>query len=144
MIQMSEELERISTWLALNRLLLNLTKTYFILFIEKWIHLTNFTSKSHNIPWGTNWWTFELEGTYQRCCEQNITIYPTEAICKARHFVTRSLLKSIYYALIYLYIFYGNLYVLTTHQSHLDRIYKLQKKIVRIIIIRIKITVKNR
>ena len=32
MIQMNEELEKISTWLALNKLSLNLTKTHFILF----------------------------------------------------------------------------------------------------------------
>ena len=53
-------------------------------------------------------------------------------LCKARHFVTRLLLKSIYYALIYPYIFYGNVVWANTYQSHLDKIYKLQKKIVRI------------
>lgn len=57
----------------------------------------------------------------------------TGILCKARHFVTRSLLKSIYYALIYPYIFYGNVVWANAYQTHLEKIYKLQKKLVRII-----------
>ena len=53
-------------------------------------------------------------------------------MCKVRHYVARSLLKSIYYALIYLHICYGNIVWANAYQSHLDRLYKLQKKIVRI------------
>ena len=57
----------------------------------------------------------------------------TGILCKARHFVTRSLLKSIYYALIYPNIFYGNVVWANAYQSHLEKIYKLQKKLVWII-----------
>ena len=57
----------------------------------------------------------------------------TGILCEALHFVTRSLLKSIYYALIYPYIFYGNVVWANAYQSHLDKIYKLQKKLLRII-----------
>ena len=53
----------------------------------------------------------------------------TGILCKARHHVTRSLLKSIYYALIYPYIFNGNVVWADAYQSHLDRIYKLQRKL---------------
>ena len=56
----------------------------------------------------------------------------TGILCKARHYVTRSLLKSIYYALIYPQIFYVYVIWANAYQSHLDRLYKLQKKIVRI------------
>lgn len=57
----------------------------------------------------------------------------TVILCKAQYFVTRSLLKSIYYALIYPYIFYGNVVWANAYQSHLEKIYKLRKKLVRII-----------
>ena len=43
-------------------------------------------------------------------------------------------LKQIQYiTMIYPYIFYGNVVWANAHQSHLDKIYKLQKKLVRII-----------
>ena len=50
-----------------------------------------------------------------------------------RHFVTRSLLKSIYYVLIYPHIFYGNVVWADAYQTHLDKMYTLQKKLERII-----------
>ena len=57
----------------------------------------------------------------------------TGILFEALHFVTRSLLKSIYHAPIYPYICYGNVVWANAYQSHLDKIYKLQKKLVRII-----------
>ena len=57
----------------------------------------------------------------------------TGVLCKARHFVSRSLLRSLYYSLIYPYIFYGNIVWANAYHCHLEKIYKLQKKIVRIL-----------
>ena len=61
---MDEELEKISTWLALNKLSLNLAKTHFILFKSSRKKLRNkFTIKikdkiisqvRHKIPWCNN------------------------------------------------------------------------------------------
>ena len=115
MIQMNRELELISTWLALNKLSLNLAKTHFILFkssrkklrseltlkikgqIISQVEYTKFLGLiiDSNLSW-----------------KQHIN-----SVAKARHFVTRPFLKSIYYALIYPYIFYGNVVWADTYQS---------------------------
>ena len=58
----------------------------------------------------------------------------TGIICKVRHFVTQSLLRSIYYALIYPYLFYGNVGWGNTYKTYLDKIFKLHKKLVRIML----------
>ena len=62
----------------------------------------------------------------------------TGIICKVRHFVTQSLLRSIYYASIYPYLFYGNVVWGNTYKTHLDKIFNLQKKNVRNIILLFK------
>ena len=140
MIQMNEELEKISTWLALNKLSLNLTKTHFILFKSSRKKLRNkFTIKiKDKIISQVRHTKFlgviideHLSWKEHNNVANKISKF-TGLLCKARHYVTRSLLKSIYYALIYPSIFYGNVVCANTYQSHLDKVYKLQKKIVPI------------
>ena len=131
MIQMNEELEKISTWLVLNKLSLNLTKTHFIFFkssrkklkikdkIISQVRHTEFLGVK--IDEHLNW------KEHINNIGDKISKF-TGLLCKARHYVTRPLLKSIYYALIYPYIFYGNVVWANTYQSHLDKVYKLQKE----------------
>ena len=141
MIQMNRELELISTWLALNKLSLNLAKTHFILLkssrkkirseltlkikdqIISQVEYTKFLGViiDSNLSWKQH-----INSVANKISKL------TGILCKARHFVTRPLLKSIYYALICPYIFCGNVVRANTYQSKLDKIYKLQKKIVRI------------
>ena len=126
MIQMNRELELISTWLALNKLSLNLAKTHFILFkssrkklrseltlkikdqIISQVEYTKFLGViiDSNLSWKQH-----INSVANKISKL------TGILCKARHFVTRPLLKSIYYALIYPYIFYGNVVWAITYQS---------------------------
>ena len=140
--KMNEELIKINTWLQLNKLSLNITKTNFMLFKSSSKKITkqlNIKIKDHYI---TQVKSTKFLGTIvddQLKWKEHINFVAnkisrlTGILCKARHFVTRSLLKSIYYALIYPYIFYGNVVWANAYQTHLEKIYKLQKKLVRII-----------
>ena len=139
--KIDEELEKVSIWLKLNKLSLNLTKTNFMLFKssrKKVDQELRIKIKYHCI---TQVRSTKFLGTIideQLKWTEHINYIAnkisrlTGILCKARHYVTRSLLKSIYYALIYPHIFYGNVVWANAYQSHLDRLYKLQKKIVRI------------
>ena len=57
----------------------------------------------------------------------------TGILCKARHYVSLKVLRTLYYALVYPYLHYGNVIWANTYQSRLETIRKLQKKIIRII-----------
>ena len=54
----------------------------------------------------------------------------TGIICKIKNYVNVRLLKGIYYALAFPYIIYGNLVWGITYPSRLNKISKIQKKIV--------------
>ena len=70
-----------------------------------------------------------MKRTHELRCKQR----STGILCKARHFVTRALLKSIYYVLIYPHIFYGNVVWADAYQSRLDEMYTMQKELERIL-----------
>ena len=124
--KMNEELLKINTWLQLNKLSLNLKKKKFILFKSSKKKITkkpDIKIKDHYI---TQVKSTKFLGTIvddQLKWKEHINFVAnkisrlTGIICKARHFVTRSLLKSTYYALIYPYIFYGNVVWATAYQS---------------------------
>ena len=52
---------------------------------------------------------------------------------KIRHYISQSLLRAIYYSLIYPYIQYGSIVWANNYHSKLQNIFILQNKIVRII-----------
>ena len=140
--KMNEELIKINTWLQLNKLSLNIIKTNFMLFKSSSKKITkqlNIKIKDHYITQIKSTKFLETIVEDQLKWKEHINFVAnkisrlTGILCKARHFVTRSLLKSIYYALIYPYIFYGNVVWANAYQTHLKKIYKLQKKLVRII-----------
>ena len=141
MNQMNKELGKISTWLALDKLSLNLAKTHFTLFkstrkkMESELILkindTQISQVKH-----TKFLGVIIDERLNRKEHINIVANKisklTGLLCKARHPATRSLIKSMCYALIYPYKFYGNVVWANTYQSNLNKIYKLQKKIVRV------------
>ena len=140
--KMNEELIKINTWLQLNKLSLNITKTNFMLFKSSSKKITkqiNIKIKDHYIIQVKSTKFLGTIVDNQLKWKEHINFVAnkisrlTGILCEARHFVTRSLLKSIYYALIYPYIFYGNVVWANAYQTHLEKIYKLQKKLVRII-----------
>ena len=53
-------------------------------------------------------------------------------LCKARHYVSSKTSRMLYYTLIYPYILYGNIIWANTYPSRLDKIRRIQKKIIRL------------
>ena len=118
----------------LNKLSLNITKTNFMLFKSSSKKITkqlNIKIKDHYI---TQVKSTKFLGTIvddQLKWKEHINFIAnkisrlTGILCKARHFVTRSLLKSIYYALIYPYIFMAMLYGLM-HIRLISRIIRIR------------------
>jgi hypothetical protein len=56
----------------------------------------------------------------------------TGMIAKLRHYTSKNTLKLIYYALVYPYLTYGNLVWGNTYPTRLQKLLKIQKKIVRL------------
>ena len=53
-------------------------------------------------------------------------------ISRIRHFTTPNTLKLIYYALVYPYLIYGNYIWANAYKSSIEKVKKIQKKIVRL------------
>ena len=54
-------------------------------------------------------------------------------VCKARHFIGKDLLLSLYYSLIYPHLIYGNIVWSNNYKTRLESLIKIQKKVVRVI-----------
>ena len=115
--KLNKQLEKVTIWLQLNKLSLNLTKTNFMLFkssskkldYELIINIKDhcINQLQHTKFLGTIIDEQLIWAEHINYVANKISRF-TGILCKARHYVTRSLLKSIYYALIYPYIFNGN------------------------------------
>ena len=113
--KINEELVKSILLLQLNKLLLNLTKTNFMVFKSSRKKINKepkIKIKDNYITQGKN---TKFLGTIiddQLKWKEHVNFVGnkistfTGILCKAWHFVTRSLLRSIYYALIYPYIFF--------------------------------------
>ena len=125
---MNRELEKVLAWLKVNKLSLNLSKTHFILFRSK----RNKTDKRISLKIDEQTVTqvkfTKFLGVFineRLSWKEHINIVVnklsklTGIICKVRHFVTQSLLRSIYYALIYPHLFYGNVVWGNTYKTYL-------------------------
>ena len=53
-------------------------------------------------------------------------------LCKARHFIEKDLLLSLYYSLIYPHLIYGNIVWGNNYKTILDSLIKIKKKVVRV------------
>ena len=122
---------------------LNLFKTHFILFRSKRNKTDNRISLKIDEQTVTQVKCTKFLGVFideSLSSKEHINIVVnklsklTGIIRKARHFVAQSLLRSIYYALIYPYLFYGNVVWGNTYKTYLDEIFKLQKTLVRIML----------
>jgi hypothetical protein len=133
----NSEIKYVSTWLCANKLSLNIEKSSFVIFhpIQKKIGdsfrviLNNESLKREYktkylgvvIDCHLNWRDHVSHVSKKIKC--NIG-----AISKVCHFVNLEILKSLYYALVYPYLTWGN----TCHTT-LNPLFILQKKIVRLI-----------
>ena len=137
------ELEKVIDWLIANQLSLNLKKTNYIIFKprQKKLNYHDFSLKVKNstierksntkflgviIDEHLSW--KEHINTVAGKISKSIGI-----ISKSRFFVSRKSLFMLYYALVYPYLFYGNIIWCSTYQTNLNRLKILQKRVVRII-----------
>lgn len=134
------ELDKISTWMKANKLSVNLKKTNYILFrpsqkkipasipllvdnqIIQLKHSTKFlgTYIDENLTWKTH--------VHYVCSKISKT---SGAIYRARYYLTSEAKLSIYYALVYPYLTYCNVIWSSAYPSTLNRIFLLQKRVLR-------------
>ena len=135
------EINKVTEWLNVNKLSLNITKTKFILFRsinKKPNHDFKITINNMNIDQVkcTNFLGIIID----ECLTWNdhITkvakkiVRASGIIAKIRHFVNRYAFKLIYYALVDPYFTYGNLIWGNTYKSRIQKIMNIPKKIVRL------------
>jgi len=135
-------LQRLTDWFRANKLSLNLSKTYYMLFTNS--RLTNINlidiqigdevvKRTSHVKFlgiiidDQLKWDKHINAASKRITS---AFY---AINSAKHVLNRKHLKTLYYALVYPHIIYGITLWGHTYQVHLSKIIILQKKIVRVI-----------
>ena len=136
------ELKKFSNWCLANKLTVNTTKTYYMLFtktITYYQPLPNLTILNDDISQvdkikflGIN---FDKNLTFKHhlssiCLKLSRTI---SLLHKVKHFAPNNVLKCLYYAHIYPYLTYCNPIWSQTYPCHLYNLNVLHKKVIRII-----------
>lgn len=138
----NEELARVQEWLMLNKLTLNVKKSNFVIFkshkrklkkhmslklnneMLQWVEHTKFLGIiiDQHLTWKNhiNYVTKKI-------------IRTTGVLCRIRFYISQPLLRMLYYSLIYPHLYYGNIVWANTYPTRLEKLFKLQKKILRII-----------
>ena len=136
------DLERIYEWTLCNRLSLNLDKTVCMLFTKrKVVETENFHVKidNVNVPYvhihkflGV---TLDNNMTFKKHVESVINKVSKSIgiFYKTKSYLSKNLLLTLYYSLIYPYFLYANAVWGGTYSTYLESILLLQKRIVRII-----------
>ena len=138
----NNELEKIVTWLAANKLSLNIKKTHFMLFASKGkkvhnpvtikisnqeISKVNHTKFLEVIIDDKMHWSFHIKSAKNKIAKG------IGVICKTRRLLNKKTLTTLYYSFIYPYLHYGIEAWGNTYNVHLDPLIKMQKRAVRII-----------
>ena len=138
----NEELCKVANWLACNKLSLNVKKTHFMIFkaknkkmnldlnikigneiIER-VNNTNFLGLiiDDDLSWKHH--IIKVTSKISKLCG---------IMVRARHYLPIRTLRTVYNAMVYQYLSYCNVVWASTYPSRLDALYKVQKKILRII-----------
>ena len=135
-------LARVQEWLTLNQLTLNVKKSNFITFKshkKQLIRQMNLTLSGNELQ------RVEESKFLGIITDQHLTwknpidyitkkiIRTTGLLCRIRFYVNQTHLKMLYNSLIYPYLHYGNIVWANNHPTRLDKLFKLQKKVLRII-----------
>ena len=137
----NDEISKVSDWLKANNLSLNIKKTQFVIFkaknkkIPKSIEIRindqiiEQVNKSKFLGL-----TIDKELTWKHYIDETATKVSKMAgmLFRARSCLSSKTLRTIYNALIYPYLTYCNIIWGSNYISRLDRIYKIQKKVIRI------------
>ena len=135
------EINKVSEWLNVNKLSLNITKTKFIVFRSsnkkpKYDVKITMNNKSIEQVRKTNFLGIIIDEylTWNDHIAKvaNRIIRASSIAAKVRHFLNRNAIKLIYYALVYSYLIYGNLIWGNTYKTRIQKIMNIQKKNVRL------------
>ena len=137
----NEELKKLVTWLNANRLALNVSKTNFVIFspinkpkinITIIINKQAITQKDHVKYLGVLI-DSKLSFHYHISSIMKKLSRAVGILYKIRNFVTRNILISIYYSLVYPFLIYAIPVWGVATENHINPILVLQKKVVRLI-----------
>ena len=136
------EMQNISQWLIDNQLTLNIKKTNYIVFKSTKKKILNPIKIFFNNCQLTQVKETKFLGVIideHLNWNQHINYIANKIsksigiICKARYFLNSNILRTLYNTLIYPYLYYGNIVWANNYPTRLDKVYKLQKKVIRII-----------
>ena len=145
----NRELRKVKKWLDANRLSLNIPKTNFVIFHSKPKNLNEpirikFGSKLLTRIESIKYLGILVDSTLTwkpQISELSKKLARTCGIFfKIRHYVTPETLKLLYYSLFYSFLSYGITIWGLTHPSVLDRLFKVQKRVIRAISFKDKFT----
>ena len=134
------ELDKIYKWLVANRLTLNVKKSKFMIITRKRVQKHNFKLKLNGTPLercssykylGLNFgeklnWKMHVDYVCKKISKA------CGIISKLRHCVDTEILKTVYYALGYSYLRYGNIIWGNAAKTVLEHLATLQNRIIRI------------
>ena len=138
----NKELKKLRIWLIVNRLSLNIDKTNFVIFhpynkpLRQRITLKmhkNAISEKDNVKYlgiiidSTLTWRIHIDKVSIKMSQALGLLY------KIRPFVNIKIMKSLYYSLVYPHLLYAIEVWGSADDTHLNRIFILQKRIVRMI-----------
>lgn len=138
---MNYELKQLVEWLKANKLSLNASKTELIIFHQPNKQYNNISIKINNFKLQpvkfVNYLGVSIDETLS--WNKQIEILSTKLarangiLSKLRHYAPLHVCVSVYYSIFYSHILYGCIVWSFTSKSNLDSIFKLQKKMIRII-----------
>jgi hypothetical protein len=132
-------INKLNVWFTANKLSLNLTKTCYITFSNKNIPDLNLVINGHKIEKVTNCkylgltideklnWDTHINNVYNKIIKFTSIFY------KMRSKLPSKILKDLYFAFVYPHIVYGIELYANTHITYLDKLIKLNNKIIRIL-----------
>ena len=137
----NEELEKIQDWLNCNKLSLNVSKTHYMIFSPSSIKVKDLEIKLNNVTISRVYVTKFLGVQIDEKLTWNAHIDYTckklakciGILCKARRQFNKPTLISLYYSFAYPYLIYCNHVWGNTYPSNLNKMFILQKKLIRVV-----------
>ena len=139
--QLNEDLREIQEWLNCNKLFLNFLQTPYMIFTQRnkkiedidiqlfgvniqWVLVTKFLGEQIGCKLS---WKCHIEYTCKKLSKC------VGILCKARRKLAKSSLINLYYSFVYPYLIYCNHARGNNYPTNLEKLYLVQKKLIRII-----------
>ena len=134
---MNDNLDRLTDWFKANKLSLNINKTNYRLFPKKNIHIDpthNLRIANINIDQVKSTKFLGIHIDQQLKWDVHVDLIKSKIssllfnMNKVKHFIPTSLMKILYYSMVYPYLTYGIALWSSTFQCHIHKLKVLQKK----------------